>query len=105
MGRSRVKRPSTILENTVWDSSLIYEVRPGWAEGVETCHLERTASGVRVVLNMGGVVYRLEPTVFVLEGILHTLRRIARGEVRHAQLGPVGIRALELSSQAVRIAA
>ena len=40
------------------DHGLIYEVQPGHAEGVETCHLERTREGVRVVLNMGGVVYR-----------------------------------------------
>ena len=84
---------------------LVYEIQPGHSEGMETCHLERTGSGVRVVVNMGGIVYRLEATAFVLEGVLNTIRRIDRGEFPHASLGPVGVRALEVASRAVRLAA
>lgn len=87
------------------DPGLVYEIQPGHAEGVETCHLERTPEGVRVVVNMGGIVYRLEATVFVLEGLPNTIKRIGRGEFPHASLGPVGIQALEVSSRAVRLAA
>lgn len=89
----------------VREPGLVYAVEPGHAEGLETCHLERTPSGPRVIVSMGGVVYVMEPSALVLEGILCTLRRIVRGELPHASLGPVGHRALEVTSQAARVGA
>jgi hypothetical protein len=81
-------------------SNLVYEVTPGHAEGWESVTLERTMQGVKVVICMGHAHYRLEPTPFVLEGLLKTIRRIARGQIPNAKLGCVGWRALEVHTTA-----
>lgn len=87
------------------DPGLVYEIQPGYAEGWECVNLERRPEGLRVVVNMGHVEYAMIPTAFVLEGLLETIRRIARGEIPHAKLGPVGDRALEITARSFRLAA
>jgi hypothetical protein len=80
-------------------SNLVYEVTPGHAEGWERVTLERTVQGVKVVVCQGHAQYKLEPTAFVLQGLLKTIKRIARGELAHAELGRVGWRALEITAR------
>lgn len=78
---------------------LVYEVTPGHAEGWERVTLERTVQGVKVVVCQGHTEYKLVATPFVLEGLLSTIKRIARGELAHAELGRVGWRALEVTAR------
>ncbi len=94
MKRSQSSHPGTV-----------YEIQPGYAEGWERVVLEQRPEGVRVIVNMGHVEYVMIPTAFVLEGLLETARRVARGEIPNATLGPIGQRALEIMARAVRIAA
>jgi hypothetical protein len=80
---------------------LVYEIVPGYAEGWERVTLERRTQGVRVVVCQGHAEYALEPTPFVLEGLLTTIRRISRGELPMAKLGCVGLNALERISRRI----
>jgi hypothetical protein len=80
---------------------LVYEIVPGHAEGWERVTLERRTQGVKVVVCQGHAEYALEPTPFVLEGLLTTIRRISRGELPKATLGCVGLKALERTSRRI----
>ncbi len=76
---------------------LVYELHPGHGEAWERLEIIHTPDGQRILEQGHTYKYILEPTPFVLEGLVRALEAITPRQLQNglATIGPRGVRMLE----------